>query len=481
MKQKRKTILIFLLLLAIIPVILFITELRLPAIYSDSYYAELPELYKNLKSDTSEHKIVLIGGSNIAFGIDSSLLQECLSKKGYDYRVCPFGLYAAVGSSAMLDLSLDTLKEGDIVILSFEPISEAMSTYFGATAFLKCAESTPGLIGKLSKARAGAVIGNYPTYLQERYTIVKSGNLPKAEGAYSKAAFDNTGNMIYVREGNTMSIGYDISQPVNFSDVTISEDFAAEVSEYIEKASKKGVTVLYSFCPTNKSAVVEDSDEAVLEYYKTVSSAFPCRIISNPYSYLLDSGWFYDSNFHLNSSGARLRTLLLAEDLLAEFGCYDAVDEEFPLVPASMVAAAETTADTSFFTFESINSGNAYIISGLSDTGLNETSLTLPASYNGKPVAGFVAGAFDSSKVLEEIRIPDSIESIPDYAFSNCESLSRLILEHVDKPCKITELSLEYTGGIRIYVPANAYTYYRDGYGCEANQWTKYISQIYTY
>jgi len=47
--------------------------------------------------------------------------------------VCP--LYAAVGASAMLDLSLGTLREGNIVILTLEPTSETMSTYFGATTF----------------------------------------------------------------------------------------------------------------------------------------------------------------------------------------------------------------------------------------------------------------------------------------------------------------------------------------------------------
>ena len=37
-------------------------------------------------------------------------------------------------------------------------------------------------------------------------------------------------------------------------------------------------------------------------------------MISDPNRYILDSGWFYDSNFHLNSAGAAVRTRLLAEE-----------------------------------------------------------------------------------------------------------------------------------------------------------------------
>ena len=64
-----------------------------------------------------------------------------LAEKGYDYTVCPYGLSAAVGCSAMLSLSEDDIKEGDVVILAVEPTDETMSSYFRASAFLKCAEA----------------------------------------------------------------------------------------------------------------------------------------------------------------------------------------------------------------------------------------------------------------------------------------------------------------------------------------------------
>ena len=46
----------------------------------------------------------------------------------------------------MLSLSEKYLNAGDRVVLAIEPTSETFSTYFGATAFWKCAESSPELL-----------------------------------------------------------------------------------------------------------------------------------------------------------------------------------------------------------------------------------------------------------------------------------------------------------------------------------------------
>ena len=71
---------------------------------------------------------------------------DVLSQNGFDYTVCPMGLYGAVGTDVMLDLTASQLRQGDLVVFTFEPTSESMSDYFGANAYWKCAESDPGLL-----------------------------------------------------------------------------------------------------------------------------------------------------------------------------------------------------------------------------------------------------------------------------------------------------------------------------------------------
>ena len=162
----------FLLLLYLLPALLLAVGASLPSLYGESYYAQLAPMTERLYQAGGK-KLVLIGGSNIAFGVDVELLEQLLRDKGYDYTVCPYGLYAAVGCSAMLSLSEDALGKGDLVILAVEPTEETLSDYFGASAFLKCAEDAPWLLKKLNADQRRAALGNYVSYLQERLAVLR--------------------------------------------------------------------------------------------------------------------------------------------------------------------------------------------------------------------------------------------------------------------------------------------------------------------
>lgn len=484
MKQKIRTVTIFLLLLALLPGTVLAVGSALPDYYQNSYYAELPLMYQRL-NNAEGPKIVVVGGSNVAFGLDTALLEELLAEKGFDYTVCSFGHYAAVGTSAMLDLSRNTLNEGDIVILAIEPSSETMSTYFGATAFWKCAENAPELLLAVSRDKQAALFGNYVSYLQERYGIFTSGILPQVEGVYAKDSFNERCDLIFDRAGNTMPLGYDTARPVDLAAVSISGDFAEQVNQYCLTAEKAGARVCMSFSPINRTALTDSSQEAVNAYFQLCNSTFICPVISDPNSYILNSGWFYDSNFHLNSAGAVVRTRTLAEDVLAWLGCYEDVVCDLPEMPASIAATYESTVETNHFNFEPIADQDGgtlgYLISGLTQSGLTRTELTVSAAYEGKPVVGFTAGALNGASALERLRLPESIESLPDGLFRDCPALTQLVLEHRNQPCSVTEHTFDFADQIKIFVPSEVYPIYRDGYGCETNPWTPYLDRIYPF
>ena len=480
MKKRWLRIVAFLLLVCLLPALLLTVGASLPRLYSESYYAELAPLTERLDRAQGK-KLVLIGGSNIAFGVDVPLLERLLAEKGFDYAVCPYGLYAAVGCSAMLSISEDALNEGDIVILAVEPTDETMSTYFGASAFLKCTEGAPRLLPRLNAEQRRAALGNYVPYLQERFAIVTSGEYPRAEGVYSCAAFGADGNLDYLREGNLMALGFDTAEPVDLRNVQIEAAFADQVNDYCRAAERKGAQVLLSFSPVNRSALTEASEDALYAFFTRCCQAFDCPVISDPGRYVLDAAWFYDSNFHLNSAGARLRTVLLAEDLLAQLGCCEAVEYPLPAAPASAYRAAEANSVAADFLLEPVAGGAGWQVSGLSGEGKEKASLTLPASYEGKPVVGFAAGAFDGADRLEELRLPESIETIPDFAFTDCPSLKRLVLLHEKAPCGVSAQSFAGADALRVYVPAAAFPMYRDGYGCEENPWAVWLDRIFSY
>ncbi len=474
MKSNLLKSFIALILVLILPLSVLAAGIMMPSYYGESYYAQLPELYHRLYG-TQGKKLVLIGGSNIAFGVDTQLLQDTLKEQGYDYTVCPFGLYAAVGSSAMLSLAEDALGAGDIVILAIEPTPETLSTYFGATAFWKCCEDAPELILKLSSQQCSTLAGNYIPYLQERFSIWMDGTAPRGEGVYAKASFDETCNMIYDRAGNAMVLGYDTAAPVDFSTLTVQAEFAQQVNEFITLAESKGANVYLSFSPVNRSALTNADTQPLFDLF---AETFHCPIISDPENYVLDSGWFFDSNFHLNSSGARVRTARLAGDILAQLGCYAPVEIESPQMPASIAQVVASEGDEACFQYESIGSG--WRISGLTESGRNQAALTVPATYLGGPVVGLTADALAKASNLEELTLPGSIESIPDGLLAQCPSLQRLILQHTQSIPTITARVFDGADQVKVLVPAQALALYRDGDGCEANPWSEHLDRIYS-
>lgn len=470
--KKAITILLLVLLL---PVSLLAAGAAMPDYYGESYYAELPELYRRLKT-TEGKKLVVVGGSNIAFGVDAAQLEQTLDEFGYDYTVCPFGLYAAVGTSVMLELAEDCLREGDVVVLAIEPTAETFSTYFGATAFWKCAESAPELLPALSNAKRSAMAGNYIGYLQERVEITRSDILPRAEGVYAKSSFDETGNMVFDRAGNTMLLGYDSTAPIDLAAVPIEDAFEEQVNNFCALAEQRGTQVVLSFSPMNRGAMAESWEEAVYPWFLRLTETFDCPIISDPNDYIMDSGWFYDNNFHLNTAGAQMRTYNLACDLLGYLGCYREVPFDPPPMPDS-IAELPQGEDSTDFLFSPVGE-DGYVVSGLTDAGRGRTELIVPSVYEGRPVAGFTAEAFAGNTLLEHLTLPETVAAIPDGAFDGCSRLTRLTLLHTETPPDIGADPFRGANQLTVYVPSNSYSLYRDGAGCEGNPWEHWLGRV---
>ena len=474
-----KRLLLILILVLVLPSMLLAYSMSLPEYYGESYYAELPELYEKLKT-TEGKKIVIVGGSNIAFGVNSAQMEFTLGNQGYDYTVCNFGLYAAVGTSAMLELSEDFISEGDIVVLAIEPTSETFSSYFGATAMLKCAEKTPEMLLHMNKSQKSNLIGNFVSYLQERAEIRRTGLVPKADGVYGKASFDSNGDMIYTRAGNAMLLGYDTAIPIDFENIVFESAFTEQVNDYIEAAEKKGATVVMSFAPMNQGAITDSSEETVYDFFCRLQDAFHCQIISDPNNYIMESGWFYDSNFHLNDAGSKIRTYNLTCDILNYLGCYEEIPFETPQMPDSIAQIEEDTADSEDFLFEELGE-NGLVVSGLTEAGKAKSSLIVPAAQNGKAVVGLTADAFAGNTTLTSLTLPATVETIPDGAFSGCTNLTRLTLLHTSTTPGVGEGLFDGADGLTVYVPSSAYHLYRDGAGCATNPWEIYLDRVREY
>lgn len=467
MKSTTVKRIICLILITIIPFVMMVSLGFLsPKVFDETYLGELKDKTDKLYS-LKENKIVIIGGSSVPFGVNTTLLEEMLGMKVVNY-----GLYADIGTKAMLDLSKGAIKEGDIVVLAPELDKQTYSLYFGAKSMWQACDSDMSILFKM-KANYGEMFGSYFDYLVTKFKYIFAGEKPVLNGIYQKSSFDDNGYISYDRPYNIMSGMYDTSHIIYFDKNIISNDFIEYVNEYISYVEKKGGTVYFSFSPMNNDALDPNATlDGLIEFTNYIKESFNCEVISNPNNMIYRSGYFYDSNFHVNSSGAILHTTQLAKDLaeVLDITLQNIPEKpEMPKVPEKPEEEEKYDYDSNeeYFTFELI--GEKYRITGTTEKAKDQKEITLPRGYNGKRVAYLGSKAFDGLNNLEIINIPDTIDQINDEAFSGAPKLKIINIEDTD-PNNITvdNISLELTKGMasgaKFYVDKDSYYDFENNY-----------------
>ena len=124
-----------------------------PPQYDNTFVGALDKKLDRLHSVEGE-KIVVIGGSSVAFGLDSALMEKYTGMP-----VVNFGLYAALGTKLMLDLSKSGIGEGDIVIISPELDEQTWSLYFNSKTTLQAFDGNLTSLKYVDSEHAFSLIG----------------------------------------------------------------------------------------------------------------------------------------------------------------------------------------------------------------------------------------------------------------------------------------------------------------------------------
>lgn len=506
MKNRKTFIVWFLAFLAFILVVgspfvgFTIWSFSMPPQFYETYLGGLTDKFNRLTT-IKEKKIIIVGGSSVPFSLRSDLIEKEIP----DYKVVNFGLYGTLGTKVMMDLSKANISEGDLIIFSPEINEQALSLYFNPETMLECLDSNWNMFNYLETNNQRQVAGHFYNYtmLKNKYNTEKNMSL---SGVYQRknlnehgdiAYFlrDQDGNLIYdedekpmsMRKYNKMAKGYNPDDQINYDYKMVSDDFIQYVRSYSSFVKSKGAKILYAFSPSNIAATnVSNIDYA--SFYTFVKEHFDMDVIGSPGEYVLDPLYFYDTNFHLNDSGAIYRTGKLILDIRQHYKDNTPLDFELPdppEIPDDDLSQGGGPDTSSFFKYSDYLFNNekktGLSITGVADDHLGDLSLDLPWHDDYVPIKNIAQGAFINTTNLKTINVNRNIKHISAEAFSGCRYLEKIVMDKDTNPedVMITLYGTMLTGcneNVKIFVPASKYAQYANEYS-----WKHYSSYLETY
>ena len=424
-KTIRRIVIIALAVLLAEQIFFLICGFVLPAQYGDTFMGELKSKYERLK-ETPGKRIILVGGSGVAFDCDSEMMDKFFSS----YEIVNFGMYAGLGTKAVMDLSEAYIHKGDLVILSPEQSNQTLSDYFNGEYMWQAADGAFGMLRHIKSENIETMLGNFPKFVLEKLKYVLKGQNPSTDSIYQKKSFNAYGDIALdtCRE-NILTGGYDVNQKVRFTEDVVQQEFLGYMNAWAERLEKKGATVWYRYCPVNELAVEEADNLAAYDAFLRQKLDFP--VIGNPENSLMEAEWFFDTNFHLNQAGKEVNTVQLIRDIKAMLGDDRAVKAELPDKPHR--TWEDVSAETRTWTAEDSQ------------------------EYKGE----------------ETIVIPENVTQIEDYAFSNCAGLKEIVFEQTDpSKCIVGQHLLDGTSA-DLVVPQMSADSYKQNYF-----WSAYAGRI---
>ncbi len=281
--------------------------LHLSPQYLGNYQASLIDKVQRLES-IHEPKIVLIGDSNLAFGIDSEKIEEA-----FDMPVVNMGLHGGLGNAFHEEMTRLNVTEGDIYIICHCSYSDDGLLKNSELAWITL-ENHPSLWKILRKEDYLPMIKSYPVYLKKCIALwlTDSGN-KMDEGVYSRAAFNEYGDIEWADNGQEYVFkDGDIFVP------QISDNVCERLNDLNIYLKERGATLLIAGYPITKNETTPEA-ELYIKFQKELEEQLDVPVISDFTDYFYPENYFLNTEYHLNTLGKRERTAQLISDLKRYF------------------------------------------------------------------------------------------------------------------------------------------------------------------
>lgn len=274
--------------------------------FSSDYMAAIIDKHHFIDS-IKPPKIILGGGSNLAFGIDSKALE-----KEFGVPVVNMALHAGLGLDFMLNDLKYCIKQNDIVFLSFEYFLSKGGSYILKLNTSNYFSPAKGFYTKNYFLQFEAYLENNRAIFKKIFLANKNKSPGSVNGSlkipiYSREAFNKNGDVIsHLDQPN--------SQILNDKEIMHYRYWEGidEINEFYRYAKSKNVNVFFLF-PNYPASEYERNEKVISALELDLRQDLKVEILNTSHDLVFPDSCFFNSVYHLNKLGRSKRTNKMIE------------------------------------------------------------------------------------------------------------------------------------------------------------------------
>lgn len=291
-----------------------LSTLRLMAVRDPVYTTNKHGTYAvkyELLYTSAGRRVMVMSGSNIAYGLDSVRLMRELD---FEATAINFGFHYQVPVRMQEEILLAYAREGDILVLT----PELTAPQFGANAAYGTMWQ---LFESCYEAFACVDIRNY-TGIFDTLTAFNSTRAKSSPHTYDDHVNNVNiyGDYTIERAPKGEDYCYASQTGLDFNkSLFLSAAYTKIMNRIYDGFTEKGCHVYMSFASVNRNGLSERSRKAdyQAEWEAAIREKLHVTLISSLSDYIYPGNYFFDSNYHLSTEATALRTSTLARDINA--------------------------------------------------------------------------------------------------------------------------------------------------------------------
>lgn len=292
-----------------------IPTVHINAVWSPRYstgndLAQFAEDMDRMILNADNKKMIFYAGCSMSYGLNSEVVDEVY---GDEYAIMNMGVIGGTNALFQFECMTEYIGDGDVFVHAPEEMCEyqLMEDITAETRMFLTTESNYDL---LSLVDWSPVSGFFTAFRQ--YNAVRSGYDELTYADYNDN-YNEYGDICFYRADSDKYASYGLE--TCFDTDLVTEEGMGTLNGLYDDMQAKGATVYFSYAPINANALSDEeySAKSWVTFHEKVEGYLDddVLIISDAANYIMAGNYFYDTDYHLSTNGANVRTERLLEDI----------------------------------------------------------------------------------------------------------------------------------------------------------------------